>query len=85
MLVACEAHEDIKETIRDHEKRITQLETQTAATFERIDALCKRLDELSERLDRFIENCNSWSWRIMFGCLALLAGFFVWYVQSLAR
>ncbi len=70
----CGAHEEIKEQLKDHEKRIVALE-KTDAEF------VIRLDHLLEK----IETLTCWvKWLVI--CMATSGvGFIIWYIQSLPR
>lgn len=71
---ACELHEDIRESMKDHERRIAFLEKSDAEFAVRLENLCKKLDELT-----------SWIKALVVAIVTTGVGFFVWYVQSLPR
>ena len=70
----CGAHEEIKEQLKDHEKRIVALE-KTDAEF------VIRLDHLLEK----IESLTSWIKGLVFSIITVGVGFIIWYIQSLPR
>lgn len=73
-LSVCELHGDIRESMRDHERRIALLEKSDAEFTIRIENLCKKLDELT-----------GWIKALVITIVTAGGGFFVWYVQSLPR
>ena len=70
----CGMHEEIKEQLKDHEKRIVALE-RTDAEF------AIRLDNLLEK----IESLTCWIKGLVFSIIATGIGFIIWYIQSLPR
>lgn len=79
MSAKCEAHDDIKEAIQDHEVRIRTLEVDAVRLGERLDALCERLARQADE----IAGLTNWIKGLIVTMLTTLVGFFVWYVQSL--
>ena len=81
----CIFHDECKDMIKDHEKRIVDLEKADISIFQRIDDLLLRLETFSRRIDSLITTWN----RVLFGvagsALMVLVGFFVWYVQQIGR
>jgi len=73
-LSVCDVHEEIRDTVRDHERRIVALEKADAEFAVRIENLCKKLEELT-----------NWIKALVVAILAATGGFFIWYVQSLPR
>jgi hypothetical protein len=73
-LSACELHKDIRESIKDHERRIGSLEQSNAEFAVRLENLCKKLDELT-----------GWIKALVVAIVTTGVGFFVWYIQSLPR
>ena len=73
-VAGCDFHEDMKETVQDHEVRIRGLEVTGASRDEKIDGLCEKISELIRAI----------KWLIAAGSTAL-GGFFIWYIQSLPR
>lgn len=73
-VAVCELHEDMRESIKDHEKRIAFLEKSDAEFAVRLENLCKKLDELT-----------GWIKALVIAIITAGGGFFVWYVQSLPR
>jgi predicted component of type VI protein secretion system len=63
---------EIKDTLRDHETRIRNLETDSAVLIEKIGNLCIRLDGLISWIKAFT----------VIGAGAIM-GFLFWYIQSL--
>lgn len=70
----CDFHDDMKETVQDHEIRIRGLEITGSARDEKIDGLCDKISDLITAI----------KWLIGAGSTAL-GGFFIWYIQSLPR
>ncbi len=68
----CDAHMEVKEQLKDHEKRITFLE-KTDAEF------AIRLDNLLEK----IESLTSWVKWLVISIVTTGVGFIIWYIQSL--
>jgi len=74
MLAVCDYHEDMKETVQDHELRIRTLEQNSIRLAERIDNLCQNLDATT-----------NWIKVLVGVIISSMAGFFIWYIQSLPR
>jgi len=70
----CGAHEEIREQLKDHEKRIVALEKADAE-------FVIRLDNLVEK----IEGLTGWIKALVCSIIATGVGFIVWYIQSLPR
>ena len=74
----CDRHDEVIAVLKDHGSRIATLESLTVAHNERMVTIFNRL----EKIDSGIEALNK---RISSGvvtALVMLAGFFIWYVQS---
>ena len=70
----CTAHEDMKDQLRDHEKRIIALE--------KADAECAiRIENLIEKID----NLTGWIKALVISIIGTGVGFIIWYIQSLPR
>lgn len=70
----CDFHEDMKETVQDHELRIRTLEQNSIRLAERIDNLCQNLDATT-----------NWIKVLVGVIISSMVGFFIWYIQSLPR
>lgn len=70
----CAVHGEIKDQLRDHEKRIIALEKADAE-------FAIRLQNLIEKID----NLTGWIKALVISIIGTGVGFFVWYVQSLPR
>ena len=70
----CAAHEEIREQLRDHEKRIIALEKADAE-------FAIRLQNLIEKID----NLTGWIKALVVSIVGTGVGFIVWYIQSLPR
>jgi len=70
----CSAHEELKDQLRDHEKRIVALEKADAE-------FAIRLQNLIEK----IENLTNWIKALVVSIVGTGVGFIVWYIQSLPR
>mgnify|MGYP000844868169 FL=1 len=70
----CAAHEEIRETLRDHEKRIVALEKSDAE-------FAIKLENLLEK----IENLTGWIKALVVSIVGTGVGFIIWYIQSLPR
>ncbi len=69
-----EEHEEIREQLRDHEKRIVALE--------RADAeFAIKLENLLEKID----NLTGWVKALVISIITAGVGFVIWYIQSLPR
>jgi hypothetical protein len=70
----CTAHEEVKEQLRDHEKRLVALEKADAE-------FAIRLENLVEK----IESLTSWIKALVVSIVGTGVGFIIWYIQSLPR
>lgn len=77
----CVFHDDIKESLKDHEVRIFDLEKKDVSLQEQISSLCKKLDMLIEN----IKTATNVILSVGGIFIAALAGFVFWYIQSLPR
>ena len=67
-------HEEFKDQLRDHEKRIVALEKADAE-------FAIRLQNLIEK----IENLTGWIKALVVSIVSTGIGFIIWYIQSLPR
>ena len=70
----CEKHEEIREQLRDHEKRIIALEKADAE-------FSIKLQNLVEKID----NLTGWIKALVVSIIGTGVGFIIWYIQSLPR
>ena len=70
----CTVHEEFKEQLRDHEKRIVALEKADAE-------FAIRLNNLLEK----IESLTSWIKALVVSIISTGVGFIIWYIKSLPR
>ena len=70
----CPVHGEVKDQLRDHEKRIIALEKSDAE-------FAIRLQNLIEK----IENLTSWIKALVVSIVGTGVGFIIWYIQSLPR
>ncbi len=70
----CAAHEDMRDQLRDHEKRIVALEKSDAEFAIRLQSLIEKIDSLT-----------SWIKALVVSIVGTGVGFIVWYIQSLPR
>ena len=70
----CAAHQEVKEQLRDHEKRIVALEKADAE-------FAIRLQNLIEK----IESLTGWIKALVVSIITTGVGFIIWYIQSLPR
>ena len=70
----CPAHGEVKDQLRDHEKRIVALEKSDAE-------FAIRLQNLIEK----IENLTGWIKALVVSIITTGVGFIIWYIQSLPR
>jgi len=70
----CTVHEEFKEQLRDHEKRIVALEKADAE-------FAIRLNNLLEK----IESLTGWIKALVVSIIGTGVGFIIWYIQSLPR
>lgn len=70
----CHAHEDLRDQLRDHEKRIVALEKSDAEFAIRLQNLIEKIDSLT-----------SWIKALVISIVGTGVGFIIWYIQSLPR
>ena len=70
----CAAHAEIRDQLRDHEKRIIALEKADAE-------FAIRLQNLIEKID----NLTGWIKALVVSIIGTGVGFIIWYIQSLPR
>ena len=70
----CPMHEEVKDELRDHEKRIIALEKSDAE-------FAIRMENLIEKID----NLTGWIKALVVSIIGTGVGFIVWYIQSLPR
>ena len=70
----CAAHQEVKEQLRDHEKRIVALEKADAEFAIRLQNLIEKIDSLT-----------SWIKALVVSIISTGVGFVIWYIQSLPR
>ena len=70
----CAAHEEVREQLRDHEKRIVALEKSDAE-------FAIKLENLLEKID----NLTGWIKALVVSIITTGVGFIIWYIQSLPR
>ena len=70
----CAAHQEVKEQLRDHEKRIVVLEKSYAE-------FAIKLENLLEKID----NLTGWIKALVISIVGTGVGFIIWYIQSLPR
>ena len=70
----CAAHEDMRDQLRDHEKRIVALEKSDAEFAIRLQNLIEKIDSLT-----------SWIKALVISIVGTGVGFIIWYIQSLPR
>ena len=70
----CAAHEDMRDQLRDHEKRIVALEKADAEFAIRIENLIEKKD-----------NLTGWIKALVVSIITTGVGFIIWYIQSLPR
>ena len=70
----CPAHEELRDHLRDHEKRIIALEKANAEFAIRLQNLIEKIDSLT-----------GWIKALVIAIITAGGGFFVWYIQSLPR
>jgi len=70
----CASHQEVREQLRDHEKRIVALEKANAE-------FAVRLQNLIEK----IENLTGWIKALVISIIGTGVGFIIWYIQSLPR
>jgi len=70
----CSAHEELRDQLRDHEKRIAALEKADAEFAIRLQNLIEKIDSLT-----------SWIKALVVSIITTGVGFIIWYIQSLPR
>ena len=70
----CAAREEIREQLRDHEKRIITLEKADAEFAIRLQNLIEKIDSLT-----------GWIKALVVSIITTGVGFIIWYIQSLPR
>ena len=70
----CAAHQEVKDQLRDHEKRIVALEKSDAEFAIRLQNLIEKIDSLT-----------SWIKALVVSIIGTGVGFIIWYIQSLPR
>ena len=70
----CEKHEEIREQLRDHEKRIVALEKADAEFAIKLENLLEKIDSLT-----------GWIKALVVSIVGTGIGFIIWYIQSLPR
>ena len=70
----CAAHEEVREQLRDHEKRIVSLEKSDAEFAIRLQNLIEKIDSLT-----------GWIKALVVSIITTGVGFIIWYIQSLPR
>ena len=70
----CAAHEDLRDQLRDHEKRIVALEKSDAEFAIKLQNLVEKIDGLT-----------NWIKALVVSIITTGVGFIIWYIQSLPR
>ncbi len=70
----CPTHEEMKDQLRDHEKRIVALEKSDAEFAIRLQNLIEKIDSLT-----------CWIKALVVCIITTGMGFIIWYIQSLPR
>ena len=70
----CSMHEEMKDQLRDHEKRIVALEKSDAEFAIRLQHLIEKIDSLT-----------GWIKALVVSIVGTGIGFIIWYIQSLPR
>ncbi len=70
----CTAHEDMRDQLRDHERRIVALEKSDAEFAIRLQNLIEKIDCLT-----------GWIKALVVSIVGTGVGFIIWYIQSLPR
>jgi hypothetical protein len=73
-MAICEMHEEMKTTVKDHERRIVALEKTDAEFAIRMKHLCEK-----------IESLTGWIKALVISIITTGVGFIIWYIQSLPR
>ena len=70
----CTVHQEVKDQLRDHEKRIIALEKTDAEFAIRLQNLIEKIDSLT-----------GWIKALVISIIGTGVGFIIWYIQSLPR
>jgi hypothetical protein len=70
----CTGHQEVREQLRDHEKRIVALEKANAEFAIRLQNLIEKIDSLT-----------GWIKALVVSIIGTGVGFIIWYIQSLPR
>ena len=70
----CAAHQEVKDQLRDHEKRIIALEKADAEFAIRLQNLIEKIDSLT-----------GWIKALVVSIITTGVGFIIWYIQSPPR
>jgi len=70
----CPTHEELKDQLKDHEKRIVALEKANAEFAIRLQNLIEKIDSLT-----------GWIKALVVSIIGTGVGFIIWYIQSLPR
>ena len=70
----CSMHEEVKDQLRDHERRIAALEKSDAEFAIRLQHLIEKIDSLT-----------GWIKVLVVSIVGTGIGFIIWYIQSLPR
>ena len=70
----CTMHEEFKDQLRDHERRIVALEKSDAEFAIRLQNLIEKIDSLTD-----------WIKALVVSTVGTGVGFIIWYIQSLPR
>ena len=70
----CSTHEELKDQLKDHEKRIVALEKSDAEFAIRLQNLIEKIDSLT-----------GWIKALVVSIVGTGVGFIIWYIQSLPR
>ena len=73
-MAICDMHEEMKNTIKDHELRIVALEKSDAEFAIRMENLIEKIDSLT-----------GWIKALVISIVTSGVGFIIWYIQSLPR
>lgn len=75
----CERHQEVIEALDDIEDRLKYLEIRDTSTSIQLENLIARVDKLV----KIIEDWMAGARRCSYGAITILAGFVLWYIQSL--
>ncbi len=70
----CTGHQEVREQLRDHEKRIVALEKANVEFAIRLQNLIEKIDSLT-----------GWIKALVVSIIGTGVGFIIWYIQSLPR